>query len=140
MLTNYRPISNLPFIAKIVEKVSSTISSIPVDFLTNFNQAFDLKTVQKRLLLVLFGGAELFCDHWKLWTPSVQPIQDMLPLGQILQNSNVDYHSYAVDTQIYLAMSPDDYSPIESLCHCLEQVHNWMNQNSLQLNHYCFWQ
>ena len=31
----------------------------------------------------------------------------MLPLGQILQNCNVDYHSYADDTQIYLALSPD---------------------------------
>ena len=58
----------------------------------------------------------------------------MLPLGQVLQNSNVDYHSYADDTQIYIALSSDDYSPIQSLCHCLEQVTNWMNQNVLQLN------
>ena len=65
------------------------------------------------------------------WTPFVQP---MLPLGQILQNSNVNYHSYADDTQIYLALSPDDCSPLESLCNCLEQVKNWMNQNFLQLN------
>ena len=58
----------------------------------------------------------------------------MLPLGQVLQNSNVDYHSYADDTQIYIALSSDDYSPIQSLCHCLEQVTNWINQNFLQLN------
>ena len=37
----------------------------------------------------------------------------MLPLGQILQNNNIDYHSYADDTQIYLAFPPDDYSPID---------------------------
>ena len=58
----------------------------------------------------------------------------MLPLGQILQNSNVNYHSYADDTQIYIALSPDDCSPIESLCHCLEQVKSWMSQNFLRLN------
>ena len=40
-----------------------------------------------------------------------------LPLGQVLQNSNVDYHSYADDTQIYIALSSDDNSPIQSLCH-----------------------
>lgn len=79
------------------------------------------------------------------WTPSVQPIY---ALGQILQNANVNYHSYADDTQIYFVMSLDDSSPIESLCNYLEQVKNWMNQNSLQLNQektgnqesYCFWQ
>lgn len=43
-------------------------------------------------------------------------------------------HSYADDTQMYLALSPDDCSPLESLCHCLEQVKNGMNQNFLQLN------
>ena len=58
----------------------------------------------------------------------------MLPLGQVLQNSHVDYHSYADDRQIYIALSSDDYSPIQSSCHCLEQVTNWMNQNFLQLN------
>ncbi len=28
----------------------------------------------------------------------------------------IAYHSYADDTQIYLALSPNDYSPIDSLC------------------------
>lgn len=39
----------------------------------------------------------------------------MLPLGQILQNSNVNYPRYADDTQTYLKLSPDDCSPMESL-------------------------
>ena len=98
------------------------------------------------MVQVLLRRAELFCDHWKLWIQSngyeiwvpqgsvLGPLLFslyMLPLGQVLQNSNVDYHSYADDTQIYIALSSDDYSPIQSLCHCLEQVTNWMNQNFL---------
>ncbi len=44
------------------------------------------------------------------------------------------YHSYADDTQIYLALSPNDYSPIDSLCQCIDEINSWMCQNFLQLN------
>ncbi len=39
----------------------------------------------------------------------------MLPLSQITRKNQIAYHSYADDTQIYLALSPNDYSPIDSL-------------------------
>ncbi|KAL2088560.1 hypothetical protein ACEWY4_015459 [Coilia grayii] len=58
----------------------------------------------------------------------------MLPLGQIIKNNSVNYHSYADDTQVYLALSPNDYTPLESLCGCIEQINNWMSHNFLQLN------
>ncbi len=35
----------------------------------------------------------------------------MLPLSQIMRKNQIAYHSYANDTQIYLALSPNDYSP-----------------------------
>ncbi len=38
------------------------------------------------------------------------------------------------DTQIYLALSPNDYSPIDSLCKCIDETNSWMCQNFLQLN------
>ncbi len=38
----------------------------------------------------------------------------MLPLSQIMRKNQIAYHSYADDTQIYLALSPNDYSPIDS--------------------------
>lgn len=58
----------------------------------------------------------------------------MLIMAQILQKLNVNYHSFADDTQIYLALSPDDYSPLVSFCGCFDQVNNWLNQNFLQPN------
>ena len=58
----------------------------------------------------------------------------MLPLGQILQNFNINYHSYADDTQIYVSLSPDDCSPADVLCQCLEEINSWMRDHFLQLN------
>ena len=46
----------------------------------------------------------------------------------------ISYHNYADDTQIYLALTPNDYGPLESLCDCIEQINHWMSQNFLQLN------
>ncbi len=34
----------------------------------------------------------------------------MLPLSQIMRKNQIAYHSYADDTQIYLALSPNDYT------------------------------
>ncbi len=58
----------------------------------------------------------------------------MLPLSQIMIKHQIAYHSYADDTQIYLALSPNDYSPIDSLCQCIDKINSWMCQNFLQLN------
>ncbi len=53
----------------------------------------------------------------------------MLPLSQIMRNNQIAYHSYADDTQINLASSPNDYSPIDSLCKCIDENNSWMCQN-----------
>ncbi|KAF7703402.1 hypothetical protein HF521_022409, partial [Silurus meridionalis] len=52
----------------------------------------------------------------------------------IMKKNQIAYHSYADDTQIYLALSPNDYSPIDSLCKCIDEINSWMHQNFLQLN------
>ncbi len=51
-----------------------------------------------------------------------------------MRRNQIAYHSYAEDTQIYLALSPNDYSPIDSLCQCIDEINSWMCQNFLQLN------
>ena len=58
----------------------------------------------------------------------------MLPLGQLIKKNSIAYHSYADDTQIYLPLIPNDYTPVESLCHCIYEIDKWMSQNFLQLN------
>ena len=58
----------------------------------------------------------------------------MLPLGQLIKKNSIAYHSYADDTQIYLPLMPNDYTPFESLCHCIYEIDKWMSQNFLQLN------
>uniref|UniRef100_A0A3P9M6K8 Reverse transcriptase domain-containing protein n=1 Tax=Oryzias latipes TaxID=8090 RepID=A0A3P9M6K8_ORYLA len=58
----------------------------------------------------------------------------MLPLGNVIRSHNISFHSYADDTQLYIAMSPDDTRPIEALFNCILDVKLWMANNFLQLN------
>ncbi len=58
----------------------------------------------------------------------------MLPMSQIMRKNQIAYHSYADETQIDLALSPNDYSPIDSLCQLIDEINSWMCQNFLQLN------
>ena len=58
----------------------------------------------------------------------------MLPLGSIIRQHNISYHSYADDTQLYLSISSDDPSPVNDLTRCISNIKNWMAQNVLMLN------
>ncbi len=58
----------------------------------------------------------------------------MLPLAQIMGSYKVSYHNYADDTQIYITISPGDYSPLQPLRKCTHQINDWMCQNFLWLN------
>ena len=58
----------------------------------------------------------------------------MLPLGLVIRQRRISYHSYADDTQLYFSLSPNDLSPLDTLICCVEDVKNWMSTNFLQLN------
>ncbi len=206
VLSNYRPISNLPFIGKIIEKVvfnqlnnylnsngyldhfqsgfrmhhstetalikiindirfNSDSGKISVLVLLDLSAAFD--TVDHNILLerlenwVGLSGMALkwfrsylegrgyyvsIGEHKSKWTSMTCGVPQgsilapllfslyMLPLSQIMRKNQIAYHIYADDTQIYLALSPNDYSPIDSLCQCIGEINSWMCQNFLQLN------
>ncbi len=197
MLSNYRPISNLPFIGKIIEKVvfnqlnnylnsngyldnfqsgfrahhntetalikiindihfNSDSGKISVLVLLDLSAAFD--TVDHNILLetlknwVGLSGLVLkwfrsylegrgyyvsIGEHKSKWTSMTCGFPQgsilapllfclyMLPLSQIMRKNQIAYHSYADDTQIYLALSPNDYSPIDSLCQCIDEINSW---------------
>ena len=58
----------------------------------------------------------------------------MLPLGNVIRGHGISFHSYGDDTQLYIAMSPDDPGPIDTLFNCILDIKSWMTENFLQLN------
>ena len=58
----------------------------------------------------------------------------MLPLSALIRKHNIEYHSYADDTQLYMAISPGDQRSIDSLVNCISDLNQWLSQNFLKLN------
>ena len=206
VLNNYRPISNLPFLGKILEKVvyqqltefllinnsldvfqsgfrphhstetalikvtddirmNTDMGKASVLILLDLSAAFD--TVDHGILLqrledwVGITGTALnwlksYLEDRKYFVEIGNCVSDhmaltcgvpqgsilgpllfnlyMLPLGQLICSNNVSYHNYADDTQIYVSLTAGEYGPVESLCHCIQQISVWMQNNFLQLN------
>ena len=58
----------------------------------------------------------------------------MIPLGDVIRWHGISFHSYADDTQLYTAVSPDDTGPLDTLLNCILDIKSWMAANFLQLN------
>lgn len=58
------------------------------------------------------------------------------PIGEICRRHNMNYHSYADDTQVYLILKPSDNWDNFStrLENCLADISSWMRLNRLKLN------
>ena len=58
------------------------------------------------------------------------------PIGSIIHShSSINYHFYAYDTQLYITLSPENFShSIQKLKNCLNDIQNFMFANKLKLN------
>ena len=57
------------------------------------------------------------------------------PVANIASSYNIGQQQYADDTQLFIALSPKDYSAdISSLSSCLCSLHSWFSLNGLALN------
>lgn len=59
----------------------------------------------------------------------------LVPLLQLLSSfTNISYHCYADDIQLYISFRPPDVSKLQILQSCLDSSRDWMADNYLQLN------
>ena len=58
------------------------------------------------------------------------------PIGSIIHShSSINYHFYANDTQLYITLSPENFSlSMQKLKNCLNDIQNFMFANKLKLN------
>ena len=58
------------------------------------------------------------------------------PISSIIQShSSINYHFYADDTQLYISLSPENFShSVQKLKNCLNDIQNFMFTNKLKLN------
>ena len=206
-LKNYRPVSNLPFLSKLLERIvleqlnahllahslrptyqsayrphhstETALLRITSDLLNatdngqvsalillDLSAAFD--TLDHRILLdrlqYTFGihdsALSWFESYLQKWFQSVVinqlsseptllscgvpqgsvlgPVLFTLytqPLTLVIERHNLDYHSFADDTQLYNSSTPDDIDNMLFLIsECVSDLKNWMTENKLKLN------
>ena len=57
------------------------------------------------------------------------------PLGDVIRESNLNYHMYADDTQLYQATSLAHIDTLaENVQSCIENIYAWMSANRLKMN------
>lgn len=109
---------------------------------TTAEQNFSRSPTTSSLLSTLAKSASSsFFSACQLWRPSrlcaLGPTLFtiyLLPLGQIICHSGLNFHCYTDDTQLYPSTSPSSQLPPHSLVNCLQAIKTYMMANLLQLN------
>ena len=151
-LANYRPISNLSFPSKTLERyVAKELRNY---FDTNgYNDPFQSAYRHKhstetalvrihgdlmhavdsrhRVLLVLLDLSAAFdtLNHSPLYNIS------MLPIADIFDRHQIRYHIYAYDTQLYAECPPSNHTDAQrKIDECVNDIRRWLDDNHLFLN------
>jgi hypothetical protein len=116
---NYRPVSNLPFISKVLEKVVE--SRLENHLASNYLHDHVEGGIHQR--------------GQNLWLYAESYLEDKR-VTTAVPHLNMSYHFYADDTQLYLVFEPlENWIDISKrLEDCLTDISSWMCSNMLKLN------
>ena len=98
-------------------------------YLSGRKQKIKVKNVYSDEVTVLYGVPQGSVLGPVLFTLYI------LPLSNIIKTSNLNFHSYADDTQTYKSIQIEDiYNQVEQTSNTIASIKHWMNRNKLKLN------